>query len=538
MSKRACCLALLALTVALTAFLARASVGRSRLSAHYAGGKTLDEIAGARRQTEESILTGVVFNGQNLILDMVENRLYYSLVEGDPDARDPYVRFTSQLDGVQIAVEEKPIDDALIESAGEIRLVAYTDEEYSEYRLSVTTLPVMNVFCDETLIPYQEGDIPMRMELFDNRRSALQRLIRSDGLIHIRGRASYYFPKKSYKLTLQAASVGESVRENDVSLLGMRQDGDWILYGIYSDPQKVRNAFSSRLWDEGCAENNSLGFHFGMRYEYVELFRDSRYWGLYALGFPIDAKQAALAPGESLYGFSRAWRHPSYDMKEHYADILEFSPYDAGRSPDYEPILRYAALVCDPQAAKEDVLSVADLDNMIDIFLFSNLVQGRDNAKTDYINNVKFAYKHTDGGYRLFIAPWDLDLTFGNTFTGDVADSLGAKFTLTPEDYAVMNLNPAYWLVCSGDAQTKARMARRYAQLRAGAWSDERIREILGEYERSVFFSGAFARDASRWPRSAHMDLKGNSPHPLSTFTDYVIDHAAVIDAYVDALTR
>ena len=105
----------------------------------------------------------------------------------------------------------------------------------------------------------------------------------SDGNIHVRGRTAQTYPKKGYRISLIQESLGGNTRPNHVSLLGMRQDDDWLLYAAYNDQEKIRNVFSSNLWKYTCATDNAQGMDIGMEYRYLELFVNGEYWGLYAL---------------------------------------------------------------------------------------------------------------------------------------------------------------------------------------------------------------------------------------------------------------
>ena len=167
-------------------------------------------------------------------------------------------------------------------------MVAYTKDAYCKFSLKCTTLPLMNIECDTAI---SDESIPMNITVYDNRQEAVQRVILSDGWIHVRGASTRIYPKKGYRFSLVQESVGRNIRSNQISLLGMRQDDDWILYAAYNDPEKIRNVFSSNLWEYTCALDNSEQANTGMEYKYLELFINGEYWGLYALGFPIDKKQ-------------------------------------------------------------------------------------------------------------------------------------------------------------------------------------------------------------------------------------------------------
>ena len=61
--------------------------------------------------------------------------------------------------------------------------------------------------------------------------------------IEYRGSSSQSFPKKAYALETQD-SLGNN---NNVSLLGMPVENDWILYAPYSDKSLMRNFLTFHL---------------------------------------------------------------------------------------------------------------------------------------------------------------------------------------------------------------------------------------------------------------------------------------------------
>ena len=95
--------------------------------------------------------------------------------------------------------------------------------------------------------------------------------------------------KKGYAVSLTQESVGGHLRDNDISLLGMRQDDDWVLYAAYNDQEKIRNVFSCNLWKDFCSTDNERGIDTGVEYRYLELFMngdtgDSMLWDIRLTG--------------------------------------------------------------------------------------------------------------------------------------------------------------------------------------------------------------------------------------------------------------
>ncbi len=90
--------------------------------------------------------------------------------------------------------------------------------------------------------------------------------------IEIRGSSSQLLPKKGYGLTTLKA---DNISNNNVSLMGMPSENDWILNGIAFDPSLIRDYLSYNL-------SRQLG-NYATRTAYCELVINGDYKGLYIL---------------------------------------------------------------------------------------------------------------------------------------------------------------------------------------------------------------------------------------------------------------
>ncbi len=90
--------------------------------------------------------------------------------------------------------------------------------------------------------------------------------------IEIRGSSSQESPKKCYGLTTRLA---DNVSNNNVSLLGMPQENDWILGGMVFDTAMVRDYFCYNL-------SRQMG-NYASRAVYCEVIINNDYKGLYML---------------------------------------------------------------------------------------------------------------------------------------------------------------------------------------------------------------------------------------------------------------
>lgn len=532
MDKRIGGLVFFALTFAALAFFVRLSAGGVRFEDCLTGTAELDTIVEARQPSQKPLLISLSFNEYALPLDTQDGSFLYSLCEGEAQARNPVIRCGTRAHGVRIAIERASLDETLLRQGRTLRLIAYTDTAYTEYSLGFTTLPVMQIACRQEILG---DDVPAEITLFDNGAGVTRRVLRSLAMIHVRGITSALFEKKGYRLSLVHGAAGSTARENDLPLLGLREDGDWLLYACYDDQEKVRNVFSSRLWYDSCAANNPYGVTNGMTYRFVELFMGERYWGLYALGFPIDAKQEALKDDELLCKLNRWW-NPFDEAFDGYGETDGYFTLTKGRAllntPDeaLNPLRAYGSLL----GGGADAGFTPDMNSATDLFLFYNLIQGSDNYLAPCLKNTVFTFKGGPGGYEMLYAPWDLNYSWGNRFT-DNARAYIDVYGASPQENVEMQANPVYVGLEAGDAQMRRRLAGRYAALRADAWSEETLGGMIDEYEAQIFFSGAYAREMRRWPNGLYAaDPAGG----LGAFRAYVMRRLSYMDQYVEALTR
>tara|TARA_B100001250_G_scaffold184306_1_gene158547 strand:- start:1015 stop:2427 length:1413 start_codon:yes stop_codon:yes gene_type:complete len=125
-----------------------------------------------------------------------------------------------------------------------------------------TILDENRIACNMGIV-YNENSVNSNSDLFNEYDGQIS--------IEIRGSASSFFPKKSYSFETQTLD-GEN---NNVSLLGLPKENDWILYGPYHDQTLIRNALTYTLFEK-------MG-HYSPRHKYCELFINNDYVGIYLL---------------------------------------------------------------------------------------------------------------------------------------------------------------------------------------------------------------------------------------------------------------
>lgn len=323
---------------------------------------------------------------------------------------------------------------------------------------------------------------------------------------HERGQTTRAYPKKGYRVNLISVTPTGAVNKKEESVLGMRTSDSWIFYAIYSDGTKIRDKFNTELWNRSGALNTPYDAHFGTHMEYAELIVNGEYRGLYGIMEPVDSSQLQISDQEYLYKrtYGRELWSDVFDRlePENYLTVLgmEIKGRDgAGIREDWKCFRSYVEL-CEAddgmfRSGAEDLLY---MDNMADIWLYLQMLYGEDNI----YKNMFFAFKKETSGYRMYLVPWDMDLTWGNIYTDDEEELYAVFAPEQAETYLEWPFADRLFSLNAGNIRELA--AERWKELRKGVWSDEELHDLLETCIHQVQDSGAFARDAARWPDSRH----------------------------------
>lgn len=443
---------------------------------------------------------------------------------------------TKELESVEIelygktksgAVFEKPITEDSIAQNETVNLLVYDDKYYYKFPIRCTTLPILSINTNGLQI--EDDNVQASISLFDNKKEVEDRIIESKCQIRLRGATAKGYAKKGYRISLKENSGNGNRHEN---LLGLRNDDDWILYAAYNDPEKVRNVFSSNLWTDISGNRNSFGIENGMRYEYLEVFINGSYEGLYALGYPIDDKQLGIAKSDEGCSFKViAWE----DMKTLQAEedsVLHGGIELSSSGKDRWDLLKnYYALCSDKEAENEVLKKAIDLDNAIDFMLFVNLIQGTDNVFDKNSKNMYLTFPEKAGMEgKVLYTPWDLDLTWGNQFGANLPNSTilyGTKVSAN----SIWQNGALYELLMRKDEEIWAQYLDRYWELRSDAWSEASLMKRIEDCEQDIFSSGAFFRDKERWPDGAY------AQNGMEQFKAYVRERLKECDLYYQNLS-
>jgi spore coat protein CotH len=380
----------------------------------------------------------------------------------------------------------QPVHGVKTDSAYQVQ-----DASTERYQLFFTRLPVVHLDTRHTIA--DTPSVHAEFALVE----ASGRAVRASLGVEYRGASSQSYPKKSFELSFWADTLGAASR--DVTLLGMRNDNKYNLQAMYNEPLRLRSKVANALWQEvhqiyyKALEPEAKN---GIAIEYVELFVNGEYRGLYALTERIDRKQLKLKKYNNNDIIGELYKGADWNGATTFSSL---PPYDnnldtwAGfeyKHPeeriDWTNLFNFADFVMNSSNADfyRNYQQKFHLGNAVDYYLFLNLTRATDNTgKNLYIAK----YKKNEPYYYV---PWDLDGVFGTDWqglnTGTVNDLLSNGF------YQRLNQD------CSvGGFRDKLRS--RWTELRAGVITEANIMDKFRANYRTLTANNVYAREQLAW---------------------------------------
>jgi hypothetical protein len=236
--------------------------------------------------------------------------------------------------------------------------------------------------------------------------------------IEFRGSSSQELPKKPYGLTTYKA---DGKTNNNVSILGMPAENDWILNSLAYDASLIRDYISYNM-------ARQMG-NYASRTEYCEVVVNGEYKGLYIFQEKIKANEGRVnvskitttdiatpnVTGGYIIKSDRVdvGTLPTWVMEE--TNFITVLPKPENIKPEQKnyingEFLKLASSLYDytPQTG---YTSVIDVPSFVDFMLVNELTSNADVYQFS-------TFFHKDNGGKLRAGPvWDLNLTFASPFT-------------------------------------------------------------------------------------------------------------------------
>lgn len=480
--------------------------------------------------TTENILQKLIFNGEALPYDTESSTFYLPLTMKSENWE--FGKLTAGDEGISILFKndlQKSNKLDAIANNQRFEFIAFSNNAYRKYYLVFTGLPIMNLTVNEGNIG-ESAQINMSLYSANTKSEWVEHSMAN---INVRGFTSRQYPKLGYKLELtKFDNLGNTVN-NDLALLNMRKDNDWVLYAMYNDDTKVRDKLSIDIWNEFGANDNPFSCNFGTKLEYVELVVDGEYHGIYGLMEPVDAKKLditkSIDPSSQEYIYKRT--DPcllSLDEFQVDSDIITrggfelkgVSKYGEISLQSWQPLMQLinAHNIEDTKEYAKAIQETLDINSVTNMWLFLQITSSTDSKA----KNVYYVSKMTSNGSRIFFVPWDLDLTWGNVHKD--TNALRTAFE-TEMIIELINWETGQKVIDNNVDNSVALTKVKWNALRGTILTNVALTNRIEELENTVLNSGAMARDEARWPEGAHT-------YDFSIIKKYATDKMDYLDTF------
>lgn len=325
--------------------------------------------------------------------------------------------------------------------------------------------------------------------------------------IEIRGSSSRMFPKKSFSFETQT----DSGTNNNVTLLGMPKENDWVLHAPFSDKSLMRNVISYEIYER-------MG-HWSPRTRFVDLYLNDDYQGIYVLmekikrdknrvdmakiteddvseedisgGYIlqfdriedlVEGKEFFYSPTRPIYNgatmhfefMDPKWDELSYEQTDYIRDWINDLDALMSVSNYNDPTSGYRAYL--------------DVESFVDYLVFHEF-----NKDVDAYRLSAYFYKENDrdGGLLKAGPPWDYNLTFANMdYGGDIRETYNWLYT--------KNISPYWWRRLMDDPWFENEVYCRWDSLKTGLYSEESVFQIMDSS--LMVIDSSIAKNFERWP--------------------------------------
>jgi len=286
-----------------------------------------------------------------------------------------------------------------------------------------------------------------------------------DSKIRLRGSGSGWnkmSPKKGYRLELSEPK----------SLLGMRNDDDWLLFALYFDYSRMRIKLSMELWRDLLPTNPTAILPDS---EYVCLYVNGEFQGLYLLVEKNDRRLFNLDDAQNCINSSLIFQTKYETNIKRY----EEDAWEQDWPNEYEGISIMDNMLVDliyfinqPLDEmffhhKNGIFTKFNKQNLIDFYVFNFFIDHQ-----DFWNHNYFVVRNSFP-QKFFFIPWDFDRSLG----GYMWDNYDSDINSESE---IRKLNALYNRLLN-NCSFREDCKNRWFELRNTIWTEERILDKLTE---------------------------------------------------------
>ncbi|MBQ8657113.1 MAG: CotH kinase family protein [Prevotella sp.] len=332
--------------------------------------------------------------------------------------------------------------------------------------------------------------------------------------VRYRGASSLAYDKKSFAVKLLDADGNDL----DANIFGIREENSWILDAMAIDRIRMRNRVCFDLWNEVSKTPYETNFdnRNGTKGQFVEVFINGNYHGLYCMTDKIDRKllglkkikvsktneltvRGVLYKGNTWGSGSNLLSYDDADTSQDEWNAWEMQyPDDYPCEQTWQPLMDlidFCSSETTPTAFEQQFNDYFYIDNLSDYAVFIFALHARD---TPYKNTFLSTVDLTEG-HRYLVTVWDLDTSLGGEWNGDHQEE-----TVTTD--RLNYIGPFNRLQQYDLGGWKTLLSEKWETWKTTLFSETALQERMNNYAGLFKTSGAWQREYEKW---------NNNPVPL-----------------------
>lgn len=351
--------------------------------------------------------------------------------------------------------------------------------------------------------------------------------------INYRGNSSYFFDKKQYHLEFYEEKGG--IKRNDIAVMGMAKECDWVLNGPFLDQTLIRNSLlygvSREIMD------------WAPDTRYCEVFLDGEYQGIYLMvekikvsDTRIDLKDFSLIDGETAYLLKRDRPGTEINVVNNFGTYAGKTGHELSISyptelklmetqkewirkdiSEFERVL-YSSKFDDKENGYSKYI---DVDSFVDYYIINEFVMIRD---AGYLST----YVYKDLGGKLKMVVWDFNNALDNY----------AWFESDEKKFYVHSNN--WYDSLFKDEKFTEKVVTRYHELRKSVLSDEYLLKMIDE--KVLYLGDAVNRNFKVWGYTFNKNLLVGKRDPtnyneaVKMLKEEIVDRGKFLDENIETL--
>lgn len=332
----------------------------------------------------------------------------------------------------------------------------------------------------------------------------------------------------THKRNYHVKFLTDAGKKQELKLFGMRKDDSWLMGAANNELSRVRNRAAMDIWNEFATKpyysEREPKVQTGTHGQFVEVFLNNRYMGIYDLSENIDRSQVKVKKLTSekdgtttVHGqlwktgnfkYTSFWEYEDYDVESNGWGGFESKYPDLSDMPqlDYSTLYDFVKFISD---SEEDDFNAhigeyVDMPALVDYFVFANVLAAVDNYSG---KNMFWACYDKQENKMLTLIPWDLDCTVGRYYLPGGIDPRYLDPATHDDHYWGNKLFYRLDSCATGDFHKQ--VVTRYEELRKTYFSSENLTSHYTKLMDMLAKSGAYGRETERW--SGDSDLFGQT---------------------------